>query len=109
MNCSCSLALRTGIRPDVSQIALITSLSPRGERISGVHDEFTPAGRWPKKPALSCVYALCAILGLNQSRLAIHAAGGNTPGWDGMIPKLLETEEFQSTVMPSTWRQVHVV
>jgi hypothetical protein len=48
-------------------------------------------------------------LGLNQSRLAIHAAGGNTPGWDGMIPKLLETEEFQSTVMPSTWRQVHVV
>jgi len=26
-----------------------------------------------------------------------------------MIPKLLETEEFQSTVMPSAWRQVHVV
>jgi hypothetical protein len=26
-----------------------------------------------------------------------------------MIPKVLETEEFQSTVMPSTWRQVHVV
>jgi hypothetical protein len=44
-----------------------------------------------------------------SARHAIHAAGGNTPGWDGMIPKLLETEEFQSTVMPSAWRQVHVV
>jgi hypothetical protein len=44
-----------------------------------------------------------------SARTAIHTAGGNTPGWDGMIPKLLETEEFQSTVTPSAWRQVHVV
>lgn len=40
------------------------------------------------------------------ARHAIHAAGGGTQGWDGMIPKLLEAEEFQSTVTPSTWRRV---
>lgn len=39
---------------------------------------------------------------ISAARTAIHAAGGRTPGWDGIIQKALEADEFCSTVAPSS-------
>lgn len=38
---------------------------------------------------------------ISAARTAIHTAGGGTPGWDGILRKILETDEFSSTVAPS--------
>lgn len=39
------------------------------------------------------------------ARTAVHAAGGATSSWDGWLPKLLEDDDYQSSVKPSTWLQ----
>lgn len=38
---------------------------------------------------------------ISAARTAIHAAGGGTPGWDDLLQKVLDNEEFRSTVAPS--------
>ncbi|MGP4056630.1 hypothetical protein ACTWP6_17700 [Mycobacterium sp. 4D054] len=40
---------------------------------------------------------------LAAARTAIHTAGGHTPGWDGMLGKLLDNDEFALTSAPSDW------
>ncbi|MDC8992492.1 hypothetical protein PR371_00665 [Mycobacterium marinum] len=39
---------------------------------------------------------------ISAARTAIHTAGGGTPGWDGMLQKVLENDEFCSKVAPSS-------
>ncbi|MEE6175626.1 hypothetical protein [Mycobacterium sp. 050134] len=38
------------------------------------------------------------------ARTAVHAAGGHTGTWDGWLQKLLESDEYRTTVAPSSLR-----
>ena len=35
------------------------------------------------------------------ARTAIHAAGGATSGWDGWLDRLLESDNYRSSITPS--------
>lgn len=36
------------------------------------------------------------------ARTAVHTAGGQTGAWDGWLPKLLEADEYRTSVTPSS-------
>lgn len=37
------------------------------------------------------------------ARTAIHTAGGQTPGWEGYLVKLLDNEEYALASAPADW------
>jgi len=40
---------------------------------------------------------------VTTARTAIHAAGGKTPGWENMLTKLLNDDEYSLSSAPSGW------
>lgn len=42
-------------------------------------------------------------LAVTAARTAVHAAGGNTADWNGLVGRVLESRQYRSTVAPSTW------
>lgn len=40
---------------------------------------------------------------VTAARTAIHAAGGRTAGWEGMLSKLLDDDEYLLRSAPSAW------
>jgi hypothetical protein len=40
---------------------------------------------------------------VTAARTAIHAAGGGTPGWENMLTKLLDDDEYLLNSAPSAW------
>jgi hypothetical protein len=37
------------------------------------------------------------------ARTAVHTAGGHTGTWDGWLEKMLEDDQYRSSVAPSSW------
>jgi hypothetical protein len=40
---------------------------------------------------------------VSAARTAVHTAGGQTAGWDGLLAQVLESHQYRSSVVPSTW------
>jgi hypothetical protein len=40
---------------------------------------------------------------LTSARTAIHAAGGHTPGWENLLGRLLDNDDYAIELTPSTW------
>jgi hypothetical protein len=40
---------------------------------------------------------------VSAARTAVHTAGGQTAGWDGLLTHVLESRQYRSSVAPSTW------
>lgn len=40
---------------------------------------------------------------VTAARTAVHTAGGRTPGWDNLLSKLLDAEDYALKSIPSTW------
>lgn len=40
---------------------------------------------------------------VTAARTAVHTAGGQTPGWDGLLKTLLDNDEYLLSSAPSSW------
>jgi hypothetical protein len=40
---------------------------------------------------------------VTAARTAVHAAGGSTASWNGLLEKVFDNRQYRSSVAPSTW------